>query len=60
MLGRKVQTLVDRQLKPGVYSAIWDASSLASGAYFYRMDAQDLRPGSSQRFNETKRLVVLK
>ena len=60
MLGRKVQTLVDRQLKPGVYAEIWNASMLASGAYYYRIDARDVTPGSGRRFSETKRLVLLK
>jgi hypothetical protein len=60
MLGRKVQTLVDRQLKPGVYAETWDASSFASGAYYYRIDARDLTSGSGRRFSETKRLMLLK
>jgi photosystem II stability/assembly factor-like uncharacterized protein len=60
MLGRKVQTLVDRQLKAGVYTETWNASSLTSGAYYYRIDARDVTPGSGRRFSETKRLILLK
>jgi hypothetical protein len=60
MLGRKIQTLVDRQLKPGAYAETWNASSLASGMYFYRIDARDATAGSNRRFSETKRLVLLK
>jgi hypothetical protein len=60
MLGRKIQTLVDRQVKPGVYAETWNASSMASGAYYYRIDARDATPGSGRRFSETKRLVLLK
>jgi hypothetical protein len=60
MLGRRVQTLVDGQMKAGAYTERWNASSLASGAYFYRIDAREMTPGSDRRFSETKRLVLLK
>ena len=60
MLGRKVRTLVDRQLKPGAYAETWNASALASGTYYYRIDARDVTPGSGRRFSETKRLVLLR
>jgi hypothetical protein len=60
MLGRKVQTLVNRQLRPGFYTETWNASMLASGAYYYRIDARDVTQGSGRSFSETKRLVLLK
>ncbi|MCX6142865.1 MAG: T9SS type A sorting domain-containing protein [Ignavibacteriales bacterium] len=60
MLGRKVQTLVDGQLKAGVYTETWNASALASGVYYYRIDARDVTPGSGRRFSETKRLILMK
>ncbi|TSA19521.1 T9SS C-terminal target domain-containing protein [bacterium] len=59
-LGRKVQTLVDRQFKPGVYTEYWNASAFSSGVYFYRLDARESVPGSSRHFNATKRLVLIK
>lgn len=37
VLGREVSTIVDEQLNAGFYSYNWDASSLASGVYFYRL-----------------------
>jgi len=39
MLGQKIATLVNRTLEPGVYSYKWDGSGLASGVYFYRIEA---------------------
>ena len=39
MLGREVATIVDENLQPGVYTRLWNAGSLASGVYFYRMVA---------------------
>lgn len=39
-LGRRVATLVDeREIKPGVYRAEWDAPSVSSGVYFYELEA---------------------
>ena len=60
MLGRNVRTLVDGQLRPGIYSETWNASGCASGTYFYRIEARDVSPGSGNRFSETKRLVLVK
>ena len=52
MLGREVATLINEQKQPGSYQVAFDGSRLASGVYFYRMEA-----GS---FVQTKKLVVLK
>jgi len=37
MLGQKVETLVNEVKAPGQYSVKWNAASLESGVYFYRM-----------------------
>ncbi len=37
-LGQEVDTLLDEYRAPGTYSLTWDASRLASGAYFYRLE----------------------
>lgn len=52
VLGREVQTLVNEQLLPGSYDATFNAGRLASGLYFYRLQA-----GS---FSDTKRMLLLK
>ena len=53
ILGREVQTLVNNEEKVRWrYKVTFDASTLASGVYFYRIQA-----GS---FVETKKMVVLK
>ncbi|MCB0748547.1 MAG: endo-1,4-beta-xylanase, partial [Ignavibacteriae bacterium] len=52
ILGREVQTLVNKIQSPGRYSVEFNAASLSSGIYFYQLNA-----GS---FNSIKKLVVLK
>lgn len=52
VLGRKVATLVDEEMPSGTHRVVFDASGLAGGAYFYRMQAE--------RFEMTKKLVLLK
>jgi hypothetical protein len=42
MLGKEVDKLVDEQKKPGAYSAIFNAENLASGIYFYKLQAGDI------------------
>ena len=44
VLGRKIATLLDRQLEPGYWSVVWDGKeksgeNAASGLYFYRLKA---------------------
>lgn len=52
MLGREIRTLVNSELEPGAYSFDFDASSFASGVYFYRLTA-----GS---FVQERKMVLLK
>ena len=52
MLGREVAVLVNEQKPAGTYTATWNAASMASGTYCYRLTA-----GS---FVETKRMLLLK
>ncbi len=52
VLGREVKTLVNTVQTAGVYEVRFDASSVASGVYFYRM--------SSGRFEDLKKMIILK
>jgi subtilisin family serine protease/subtilisin-like proprotein convertase family protein len=51
-LGREVATLVNGNLEAGVYNETFDGSSLASGVYFYRIDAGE--------FTDVKKMVLIK
>ncbi len=50
--GRVVATLVDRVLQSGEHFAIFDASQLPSGIYFYRLQAGE--------FQQTQKMVLIK
>ena len=39
MLGRQIAVLVDEAKSPGRYDVSWDASTLSSGVYIYRIEA---------------------
>jgi hypothetical protein len=52
ILGKKVATLVSETLTAGSYEYQWDASGLASGVYFYRLEAG--------QFSQTKKLLLLR
>jgi len=39
LLGQKVSTLVSEKMKPGKYTYTWDAERLATGIYFYKLEA---------------------
>lgn len=52
ILGREFQTLINERQTAGAHSVTFDASNLASGVYFYRMQAGE--------FIQTKKLVLMK
>jgi hypothetical protein len=58
VLGREVTTLLNDIRPAGYHDAQWDAGNVASGVYFYRMEAQPLTGGSG--FLEIKKLMVVK
>jgi len=51
-LGQEVATLVNESLAAGQYQVTFDASSLASGVYLYRMTAEG--------YSGTKKMVLVK
>ncbi len=52
LLGREVTTLVNEILQPGTYQLKFDASSLSSGVYYYKLTV----PG----FSDTKKMIIIK
>ena len=53
LLGEKVVTLINRvHKKAGSYSVTFNGSNLASGVYFYRIEASN--------FKSTKKMVLMK
>ena len=59
-LGRKVQTLVDRQLNAGRYSEQWNAAAFSSGVYYCRLDAKESGSPSNRQFGTTMKLMLVK
>ncbi len=52
ILGNSIATLVNEQKEAGEYEAVFDASNISSGIYFYVLQAGD--------FREMKKMVLLK
>jgi hypothetical protein len=52
ILGEKVTTLVFYRLTAGSYTYEWDARSLASGIYLYRLEAGE--------FIEIKKMILMR
>jgi hypothetical protein len=51
-LGREVAILLADELSAGTYARQWNAAGLASGVYFYRLQASS--------FSETRKLILLR
>ena len=52
MLGRQVSVLMNERSEAGVHEVKFDGSGLASGVYFYRIQAGE--------FVQTKRLLLVR
>ena len=52
IIGNEVATLVNEEKSPGNYQVSFDASSLSSGTYFYKL--------TTDSFTETKKMMLLK
>jgi photosystem II stability/assembly factor-like uncharacterized protein len=50
--GIEVSTLLSRNMSAGEYEVNWNAGSMASGVYYYKLSASD--------FSETKRMMLVK
>jgi hypothetical protein len=51
-IGRKIQTLNEKKLAPGIYEYEWNAINFPSGVYFYRLNAG--------KYSETKKMILIK
>ncbi len=66
LLGRRVRTFSDEHQTPGRKSIGWDGrddqgNAVASGIYFYRLEAQSLAQVNPPiHFSETKKMLLLK
>jgi hypothetical protein len=60
VLGREVATLVNEAKMPGKYRVQWNAESVPSGVYFYRMKARPTNGGQAGNFSETKKMILTK
>ncbi len=56
--GKVVSEIYNGPSDPGKYTADFDATNLASGVYYYEINA--VEPGSGNTFNSVKKMVVLK
>ena len=60
ILGNEVATLVNEEKPAGYYEVEFNASSLASGVYVYRLTSGNPSTSSGHRFISTKKMMVLK
>jgi hypothetical protein len=52
VMGREIQALINKSMKPGMYEVSFDGSSLSSGVYFYKISAGE--------YSETKQMMLEK
>jgi hypothetical protein len=57
VLGQEVATLINGQLAAGTQEVTFNASSLNSGVYFYRIDASGI---DGQKYSSVKKMILTK
>jgi photosystem II stability/assembly factor-like uncharacterized protein len=58
ILGRQLETIASGTYPAGVHETRLDAGALASGVYFYRLEAEELRGGNP--YSDVKKLILMK
>ena len=59
VLGQNVATLIDGEQQAGYRQVSWNASSYASGIYFYRLEATSVA-NSSKTFTRVMKMIYMK
>jgi hypothetical protein len=58
MLGNELLTIINEENESGIYEIEFELNGLASGTYYYRLQAHT--GGKSESFNATKKMIVLR
>lgn len=58
--GQEITALVAEKLPAGMHQITWDATRLASGVYFCRLEANDPSTSSGRRFVQVIKLALVK
>jgi len=58
-LGQEIAVLIDGVENPGYKFVEWNASNVASGMYFYRLDATGVSD-PSKSFRQVKKMILLR
>jgi len=58
--GNEVATVLDGEKSAGDHRLLFDAADLASGVYFYRIEARASTPHAGQGFIEARKLLLIK
>jgi hypothetical protein len=59
MLGRELQEMLNEKRKAGMHQYQFDGGSLASGVYFFRLEAASVN-NSGKKFLDVRRMLLLK
>lgn len=60
LTGRELMTLVNEVKQPGLHSVNFDAGSLASGIYLYRIQAITPDGSNQKSYTETRKMTIIK
>ena len=60
LLGQEIAALVDELMPMGEHQVQWQAGDLPSGVYLYRLEAYSLGNNNNRRYEDIKKLILLK
>jgi hypothetical protein len=53
-------SLVNKNMDAGSYNISWNASKMASGVYFYRLQVNSINNNQTGNFIETKKMMLIR
>ncbi|MCK5572630.1 MAG: T9SS type A sorting domain-containing protein, partial [Bacteroidetes bacterium] len=60
LLGEHIATLVDDEIVAGEHTVTWMPEGLASGSYFYRLQARSVEGGETGNYIENRVMLLLR
>lgn len=58
--GTEAAKLVNADMTPGTYTAVWNAKGMASGVYFYRLELRTGRGGTARVYASTNKFLLVR
>ena len=59
-IGEEISTVLNEVMEPGIHKVEWKNNSFTSGVYYYRLIAEAIDNDIPGKYDEVKKMILLK